>query len=147
MKFQTLIEPDRERDEVVIYAKERTRRIAELEEMLGSFDEELLGYGEGGEIVPVRLAEVAAFIVEGGRVYALVGKSRLRLKARLYAIEETLGENFVRINQSCIGNMRMIERFYASVGGALRVVFKNGYCDYVSRRQLKSIKERMNLKL
>ena len=147
MKFQTIIDPDRERDEVVIYAKERTRKLAELEGIIENFDEELLGYGEDGEIAPISLSAVTAFVIEGGRVFALVGKSRLRLKSRLYEIEKQLGADFIRINQSCIGNLRMIARFYASVGGALRVVFKNGYSDYVSRRQLKSIKERMNIKL
>ena len=33
-----------------------------------------------------------------------------------------------------------------TLGGSLTVVLKNGYRDYVSRRQLKAVKERMGLR-
>ena len=54
-------------------------------------------------------------------------------------------EGFVRINQSCLGNVRRIARFDASIGGSLMVTFENGHRDYVSRRQLKTVKERMGM--
>ena len=53
--------------------------------------------------------------------------------------------NFVKINQSCIVNVNKIERFDTSVSGTLKVSLKNGYTDYVSRRQLKPIKERIGI--
>ena len=57
----------------------------------------------------------------------------------------TLGTDFIKINQSCIANIRQIQRFDTSFSGTLRVIFKNGYTDYVSRRQLKAVKERLGL--
>ena len=59
--------------------------------------------------------------------------------------KQMLGEGFVKINQSCIANTKKILRFSASISGALQVTFKNGYRDYVSRRQLKTVKKRMGL--
>ena len=85
------------------------------------------------------------FSVEDNRVYAVTEKEKLQLKIRLYQVEEMADKGFVKINQSCVANIRHIKRFDASVSGTLRVVFKNGYTDYVSRRQLKTVKERLGL--
>lgn len=146
MKHTTIIDPHRE-EEVVIYAGKRTREIEELESYLDRMSAELVGYGEDGQILPLRPAEIHCFIVEDGRVYALTEKEKLTVRLPLYAIEEMLTEDFVRINQSCLGSIRRIARFDASIGGALMVTFGNGYRDYVSRRQLKNVKERMGIKL
>ena len=146
MKHTTVIDPHRE-EEVVIYAGKRTREIEELESYLDRMGAELVGYGEDGQILPLRPAEIHCFIVEDGRVYALTEKEKLTVRLPLYAIEEMLTEDFVRINQSCLGSIRKIARFDASIGGALMVTFGNGHRDYVSRRQLKNVKERMHIKL
>jgi DNA-binding LytR/AlgR family response regulator len=146
MKHTTIIDPHHE-EEVVIYAGKRTREIEELERYLDRMSTELVGYGEDGQILPLRPTEVHCFIVEDGRVYALTEKEKLTVRLPLYAIEEMLTEDFVRINQSCLGSIRKIARFDASIGGALMVTFGNGHRDYVSRRQLKNVKERMHIKL
>ena len=146
MKHTTIIDPHRE-EEVVIYAGKRTREIEELERYLDRMGAELVGYGEDGQILPLRPAEIHCFIVEDGRVCALTEKEKLTVRLPLYAIEEMLTEDFVRINQSCLGSIRKIARFDASIGGALMVTFGNGHRDYVSRRQLKNVKERMHIKL
>ena len=146
MKYTTVIDPHRE-EEVVIYAGKRTREIEELESYLDRMGAELVGYGEDGRILPLRPAEVHCFIVEDGRVCALTEKEKLTVRLPLYTIEEMLSEDFVRINQSCLGSIRKIARFDASIGGALMVTFGNGHRDYVSRRQLKNVKERMHIKL
>ena len=146
MKHTTIIDPHRE-EEVVIYAGKRTREIEELERYLDRMSTELVGYGEDGRILPLRPAEFHCFIVEDGRVCALTDNEKLTVRLPLYAIEEMLTEDFVRINQSCLGSIRKITRFDASIGGALMVTFGNGHRDYVSRRQLKNVKERMHIKL
>lgn len=146
MKHTTVIDPHRE-EEVVIHARKRTREIEELEHYLDRMCAELTGYGEDGRIRPLRPAEVHCFTVEEGKVYALTDREKLAVRLPLYAIEEMLTEDFVRINQSCLGRIRKIVRFDASIGGALMVTFENGHRDYVSRRQLKNVKERMNIKL
>ena len=84
-------------------------------------------------------------MVEDGKVYALTESEKYRLKQRLYLLEEMLDVSFVKINKSCIANIRKIKKFDASFSGTLTVVFKNGYRDYVSRRNLKSVKERLGV--
>ncbi|MBQ7800187.1 MAG: LytTR family transcriptional regulator [Oscillospiraceae bacterium] len=142
MKCTVVIDKKREQ-EVVIYAHKRTELINRIE-ALAAEETELVGYNDR-EAVLMRFDEVFCFCSEDNRVFALCQNERLRLKERLYKIEESLPSDFVRINQSCIANIKKIARFDTSISGTLRVVFKNGYTDYVSRRQLKNVKERLGL--
>lgn len=145
MKYTTIIDPARDQ-EVIIYAHRKTPEIESLENYIRLMDTELLGYGSEGQIIPLRPDEIACFTVEEGRVCALKGKEKLSVRLPLYALEEALGDGFLRINQSCLGNIRRMSRFDASIGGTLMVTFENGHRDYVSRRQLKTVKERMGMK-
>ena len=64
---------------------------------------------------------------------------------RLYQLEELLPSDFLKINQSCLVNIEKIKRFDSSIGASLRVMLDDGDRDYVSRRQLKTVKERLGL--
>ena len=146
MKYKTVIDPRRE-EEVIIYARRRTREVEALEAYVEGMSTELLGYSDEGQILPLHPADVHCFTVENGKTYALTDTERLTVRLPLYAIEELLDgrAGFVRINQSCLANIRRIARFDASIGGALMVTFHNAHRDYVSRRQLKTVKERMGI--
>ena len=145
MKVTTVIDPQKE-EEVVIYAHKRTALVEEIETLVAQSNHPLLGYGEG-EILPLSFSSVECFFVADGKLYARTGEKTLRIAMRLYQLEELLDNSFVKINQSAIVNIKSIRRFEASVGGSLRVVMQCGWCDYISRRQLKFVKERMGLRL
>ena len=85
--------------------------------------------------------------MEDGKVFAVTEREKLQVQKRLYRIEEMLDARFVKINQSCIVNVGCIERFEATFGGSLLVILKNGYKDYVSRRQMKTVKERIGFRI
>ena len=144
MKCTVIIDPTRE-EEVVIYARERNGSVEEICALVEGTAPLLVGYGDG-TVVRLQPDDIHAVITEEGRVFALTHKEKLRLEHRLYTLEEKLGQTFVKINQSCLGNVGKIKRFDVSIGGALMVTFQNGYTDYVSRRQLKSVKERIGFK-
>ena len=145
MKYTTIIDPTG-KQEVIIHARRRTPEIDALENYILHMDTELLGYGNEGQIIPLHPDEISCFTVAEGRVYALTDGGKLLVRFPLYALEEMLGDGFLRINQSCLGNIRRITRFDASIGGSLMVTFVGGHRDYVSRRQLKTVKERMGMK-
>ena len=140
MKITTVVDESRE-EEIIIYVHKKTELINEIEALVSRNTEELVGYS-GDEIIKFSLSDVFCFTLDGGKVYAVFESERLRLKQRLYAVEEKLDSGFVKINQSCIVNVSKIKKFSASFGGALTVELKNGYKDYVSRRQTKLVKER-----
>ena len=140
----TLIITNEHEEEVVIYARERTKLTDDIEALVIGSVPELIGYKEN-QTVKLSSDSVYCFIVEDNKVYALTDSEKLQIKLRLYQLEEILSDTFVKINQSCIANIRKIERFDTSVSGTLLIKFKNGYKDYVSRRQMKAVKERFGL--
>ncbi len=137
---------DEERDEeVIVYAHSRSELVKEIEKLVSESSSDLIGYKET-EACKLNLLNVNCFICENNRVYALA-EDKLLVKLRLYQVEERLDKSFVKINQSCIANIRQISKVEATFSGALSVVFKNGYRDYISRRNLKKVKERLGVKL
>lgn len=143
MKLKLFIDKNRD-EEIIVYAHEKTPLVEAIEQLVSADNFELIGYIER-EGVKLSLADICRFTVEDNKVFAETEEARFRLKFRLRQLEEKLPRGFVKINQSCIANTAMIERFDASLSGTLLVKFRNGSSDYVSRRQLKTVKERLGL--
>lgn len=143
MKCEIIINPSCE-EKIIIYAKEESSLVQEIKQLAEGAKNDLFGYAED-EIVKLNPADICYISVIGGKVYATVGKEKYLLKERLYLLEEKLPECFVKINQSCLANIKKTERFDTSISGTLKIRFKNGDTDYVSRRQLRAVKERLGI--
>ena len=144
MKCEVVIDPHGE-ERVVIYAKEEGDLVARIRALTEENHTDFVGY-QGSEIAQIPLSQIYAFVIDDGKVQALCEQAHWQLKERLYTIEQQLPAHFVKINQSCIVDIRKIARFDTAISGTLKVCLKNGYTDYVSRRQLKHIKERMGIR-
>lgn len=131
-------------DEVIIYAKEENATVKAIKAVCEKEEKSILGYSDGG-IYTLSPYEIECLVSENDMLFAYTASGKMRIKSRLSRIEEDLPACFIRVNQSCIANINMIERFDASFSGTLCVIFKNGYRDYVSRRNLKKVKERIGL--
>ena len=143
MKFTVILNSERE-DEVIVYAKEKNSLVKSIEDLVNGADNYFTVQNERG-IKRITEKEAYCFYIEDKKVYALTEKEKLLLKMRLYSIEEKLSEDFIKINQSTVINIKKIQRFDVSVTGTLKVIMKNGYTDYVSRRRIKNVKERLGL--
>jgi len=144
MKIEIFIDKNAQ-EKVQIFAKEHSTLVDKIKSLVEEQGQQLIGYTDR-EAVPLRAEEISLFISEGGKIYALVGDKRYRIKERLYLLEQRFFADFVKINQSCLARTGEIKRFEAAFSGSLRVIFKNGYSDYVSRRCLKAVKERLGIK-
>ena len=137
---------DKTKDEqILIYAHEKTPLIDEIKRLVTESTLDLVGYTDT-EAKKINLLNVNCFISEDNKVFAL-SDEKLQIKLRLYQIEDMLDDNFIKINKSCIANIRQIKKVRATFSGAISVIFDNGYEDYISRRNLKSVKERLGVKL
>ena len=143
MKCEIIINRTEE-EKVIIYAKEETEHIKEIKKLAESDHINLTGYS-GDEIVKLSPKDIYIVTIIDNKVYAITKEKSYALKERLYVLEKALGDDFVKINQSSLANTKKIESFDASNSGTLKNRFKNGYTDYVSRRQLKFVKERLGL--
>ncbi len=143
MKFSLFIDKNCQ-EEVVVYAHEESSFTDSAKRICEENGFELMGT-RNKESVRLELGEVHCFVVEDNKIFALTDKEKYQLKCRLYQLEAELNENYIKINQSCIANIRKVQCFDASLSGSLTVKFKNGYVDYVSRRNIKNVKERLGL--
>ncbi|MBQ2704021.1 MAG: LytTR family transcriptional regulator [Clostridia bacterium] len=143
MKCKVIIDPSCD-ERIEIYAKQNLPLVEDIKRLAEGYKTELIGYKDK-EIVPLDLAEIICIAVISNKVYAICEKENYLLKERLYVVEAGLPDDFLKINQSCLANVKKIKSFDASISGTLKVHFQNGYTDYVSRRQLKAIKERLGI--
>ena len=142
MKLEIITDENCE-EKIVIYQHNENPLTEKIKQLVEE-TEEIIGYKEK-EILKINPYDIFCVTVMENKVCAVLKDETYQLKERLYTLEEKLPQVFVKINQSCIANIEKIGRFDASISGILKLTFKNGWTDYVSRRQLKSIKERLGI--
>ena len=143
MKF--IFEQCLDKEEIIAYGKEKNELIKTIENMCLQDENSLFGY-LNGTIKELNPNKIECFITCGEKVYALMDNKKYLVKKRLYELNEKYNSFYIYINQGCLANINHFDYFDTSIGGALIVVFKSGYKDYISRRQIKNVKERIGLK-
>ena len=143
MRYELIIDDTKE-ESIVITAHYKNNMIIEIEKILKNSDSKLVAYGDD-EVAIIDLKEVSAFYTNNGKVFISVGKQSYYLKERIYQIEEIIDSTFIKINQGCIVNIDRIKKFDCSLVGSIKVVMRNGFSDYISRRELKNVKRRLGL--
>ena len=143
MKFK--FEKTLDREEVVVYASRKTDFIRLIEKLCYQDEHPLIGYKDG-IIKELNSLEIECFYTSFEKVYALLNGEEYLVKLRLYELYELLKDRYMYINQGCLVNIDKIDHFDASISGNLIVYLKSGYKDYVSRRQIKNVKERIGIK-
>ena len=143
MKYQLIIDKTKE-ESIVITVHEKTDKIKQIEDIINSNKYQLLAYNQE-EIVPININEVFAIFTNDSKVYVSLNDNELLIKERIYQVEELLDNSFIKINQGCIVNINKILKFDSSITGSIKVILKNGFSDYISRRELKNVKRRIGL--
>ena len=111
-------------------------------ELHSVFDEVIYGTDERGERLAINMGSVISFYAEGQRVIALNADGRFYISKKLYELEKMLPEPaFVRISKSEIINIRKIGKLDMSLTGTIRIIMKNGYSTFVSRRNVARLKK------
>ncbi|MBE5754430.1 MAG: LytTR family transcriptional regulator [Clostridiales bacterium] len=144
MKFFLKISQDEE-PSVTVVCNKITNTVSKIESICKENQDEILYGYDGDEIVPLNLCEVICFFTKDNKVCAYVGDKEYSTKLRIKQVLDMVDNSFIKINQGCVASVSNIEKFAVSFGGALKVVFKNGYSDYVSRRETSNIKRRFGL--
>ena len=142
MKLNVFVDKTQE-ERIDIYIKEKRQIVEDIENLIS--EENILLCYKNSEIYKVSFSEIILLAVENEKVAVFTEKDKFFIKERLYMAEEKLSSDFIRLNQSAIGNIRKIRKFDCSVSGTLKVTFTNGLTDYVSRRQVKAVRERLGL--
>ncbi|MDR2197046.1 MAG: LytTR family transcriptional regulator [Coriobacteriales bacterium] len=133
---------------LVIYTAWLTDEVQQLARRLGAGAkgcDRLLGYREE-DVVLLEPDEVYSFFTQGQTVQARIKGSTVRVKHRLYELEEMLaGTSFIRISNAEIVNFKKVRSFELSIAGTISLRLSDGSCSYVSRRNVKAIKEYLGI--
>ncbi len=118
----------------------------EVKNVMGSlhmfFESSISVTDEVGNKCMISPMEVYSFYSEGQRVIAMDKDKKYVIQRKLYELEEEYGSlYFVRISKSEIVNYKKIKSLDMSLSGTIKVVMKNGYETYTSRRNVSKIKQ------
>jgi DNA-binding LytR/AlgR family response regulator len=131
---------------LVIYTAELSDEVRRLAERLkAKGGGRLLGYRED-DVVLLEQDEVLGFFTQGQTVQARVKGGAVRVKQRIYELEELLrGTPFIRVSNSEIVNFKHVKSFEFSMAGTIGLRLSDGSYSYVSRRNVKAIKEYLGI--
>ena len=142
LRYRLIIDKEQE-ESILITAHEKNNLIIEIEKLINDNSLNLIGYDED-LVVPLNINDVYAFYTDNGKVYASTKDKSYMVKERVYQLLENL-ESFIKINQGCLINSKKILCFESSISGSVKVILKNNFWDYISRRELKNVKRRLGL--
>ena len=146
MEFKLILDQSSE-ETIVATVHKRTSLVDEIERLVMAYDGRapMTGYA-GSDIARLNYAEIECITVISSKTYAIdLNGARYQIKKRLYEVEQLLPSRFIRINKSSLANQSRIQKFTVGINGAVDVIFKSGYKEYVSRRCFSSIKRRLAL--
>ncbi len=141
MKISLKINSKYKVPEIHVCSSENTAEIRNLYHTVKEAVEENLVAYQDNEAVSIRCRDVIRIFSANKFVYLETADARLRIKERLYEMEEKLDKTrFVRISNSEIVNLRKIKRMDTSITGTIKMYLEGEIETYVSRRYVSKIK-------
>ncbi len=117
----------------------------EVRQLLGRLTEQtpqIISGSRDGRIEVIEKSDLIRVYALSGKVFAVTHKGEYTLRLRLYEIEERLPQQqFVRISNAEIINLKKVDSFDMSLSGTICVKLANGSVTYVSRRYVSRLKK------
>ena len=146
-KINVRFEADKTIDdvEIVIRAAEKDDQIVSLIEKLsarGSVKLTLLDRNNCSCVIDEE--EIVLVSADGKNVRVTATGGIYCAKQSLQSIEELLSRKFLRVSRFELINLSMVRKYDFTIGGTLRIEFKNGMETWASRRYIPLIRQRLS---
>lgn len=142
MQIDIKIDNSCKEPKIIVVTDKLTDEINKLVKKLAEDAPQLLAGVQGDVLKILDQHDISRIYATNGKVYAETEDGEYLLRLRLYELEERLDKNdFVRISNSEIINLKKVKVFDLSYTGTICVSFLNGTVAYVSRRYVKKIKQ------
>ena len=142
MQIEIKIDNSCKEPRIIVVTNKITDEINKLVKKLAEDTLQLLAGVQGDVLKILDQHDISRIYATNGKVYAETEDGEYLLRLRLYELEERLDKNdFVRISNSEIINLKKVKVFDLSYTGTICVSFLNGAVAYVSRRYVKKIKQ------
>lgn len=127
---------------VIILTDAVTQEVSKMVQKLSENNPQIITGSKGDKLEVLEQSEMLRIYAANSRVYAVTDKGEYILRLRLYELEERLNSNqFVRISNSEIINLKKVKNFDLSFTGTICVELDNGTTAFVSRRYVSKIKK------
>lgn len=142
MQIEIKIDNSCKEPRIIVVTNKITDEINKLVKKLAEDTPQFLAGVQGDVLKILDQHDISRIYATNGKVYAETEDGEYLLRLRLYELEERLDKNdFVRISNSEIINLKKVKVFDLSYTGTICVSFLNGTVAYVSRRYVKKIKQ------
>lgn len=146
VKLKFKIDPDLDKNEIVLSASELNKDVQKLQQLITEFENsatKIEVYRDEQQFY-LELAQVLFFETDSKLVMAHTTNESFAVKHKLYELEQMLPSNFMRISKSAILNLNQIYSLTKSISSC-RVTFHDSYKTvFISRRYYKELKTRIN---
>ena len=146
MDFEIKIDENFKFPKAVVYTDKLTEEVLRLKSfVLENSDNILLAY-LGEKIKILNPSKIYRIYTEDSKVFAESIDEKFQIKKRIYQLEDDLKlKKFVRISNSELINLNLVDSFDLSYSGTISVIMKNKSRTFVSRRYVKKIKETLGI--
>ena len=122
-------------------AREKSMEIVNIIESISNISTRVINLYDKFDIYSISYSDIIKFYCDKGEVFAIANGKSMKVKKKLYEIEEICNETFIKINNHEIINSSKIDHFDLSLSGIIYVELIDGSKAKVSRRKVKSIKK------
>lgn len=146
MKVNIDIDKQYEGTSITIQTDEWTDELQALVQQLQREKPQRIFGVDGDQTILLQPGDIDYMYVENRKVYAALREQRLEVRMKLIELENILmAHHFMRFSKSVLGNINNIRRFELSFSGNLCVYFTSGNKEYISRKYVKQIKEKLTI--
>lgn len=127
---------------VVIHTSNNDDRIDDFVNYIQNFENKIIGYSRKEQMI-LNLVDIFNFYTSNKKVYAATVNGDYLIKMRLYELESSLNQYFIRISNTDIINTYHVQSFKREGINTICVILKNNSKLYVSRRYWPVVKKKM----
>lgn len=142
MQIEIKIDSSYIEPKVMILTASMTDDVNHIVKQLSETVPQIISGCKDEKIEVLEQADLIRIYANAGKVFAVTDKGEYTLRLRLYEMEERLNpQQFVRISNSEIINLKKVEHFDLSFTGTIYVKLSDGASTYVSRRYVSRLKK------
>lgn len=146
MQVEVKIDSSYTEPKVIIMTSSMTEEVQEIVKRLSDETPRIISGSRDDKVEVLDQAQLIRIYANSGKVFAVTDKGEYTIRLRLYELEERLDANqFVRISNSEIINLKKVSNFDLSFSGTICVKLENKTVTYVSRRYVSKIKKILGL--
>ncbi|MCL2247941.1 MAG: LytTR family transcriptional regulator [Oscillospiraceae bacterium] len=144
MKLRIEITDDLAEDEVIVRCSRVDESVQKLQAFIQSLNAPKLTFFKGAQEFYLPIEQILFFETDGEQIHAHTKADALRVKFRLYELEEMLPHYFARAAKGTIVNTAKIYSIDRNLTASSQVKFANTHKQvYVSRHYYSALKDKM----